>query len=167
MKRNPGWGRLLRRTVLTSPWPSQIFRIGLGAVFTFAGAVKLWDPRAFARTISGYGLIPDEFLVPVALGLPTLELVAGMGLTFNRRWAYGLVLGLLVLFIAVLGFGIWNDLDVDCGCFSQQELDAKLGLRMALARDLAMLAVVAYLIVWRRHRTHADRPLVDARHNNQ
>ncbi len=166
LKQDRRWAGLLSEALLVSPWPARFFRIGLGVVFVWAGAVKLYAPRAFARTISGYGLVPDELLVPVAIGLPAIEFVAGVGLLLNRRWSFGLVSGLLLMFIAVLGFGIWGELDVDCGCFSQAELDARLGLRIALARDIAMLAVVGYLIFWRRHRAHLDRVLVTGGNNN-
>jgi uncharacterized membrane protein YphA (DoxX/SURF4 family) len=157
--------RILRETCFESPWPYRLLRVGLAAVFVYAGAVKLWDPRAFARTISGYGLVPDEFLVPVALILPMLELLGGIGLVLNRRGAIGGILAMLVMFLAVLGFGIWNDLDVDCGCFSQEELTAKQGLRMAFLRDVGMLAIVGYLILWRRYRMQTGQANVGMENN--
>ena len=66
-----------------SPWFCSLVRILLGGVFAIAGCAKLAAPRAFARIISAYGLVPEEFLVPVAVGLPAVELLAGLGLLFN------------------------------------------------------------------------------------
>jgi len=55
---------------------------------------------------------------------------------------------------------------VDCGCFGPEEPEAEAfhGLRLALYRDMAMLAAVAFLYGWRRYRRVQPRkpiPLVD------
>jgi uncharacterized membrane protein YphA (DoxX/SURF4 family) len=139
------WKTLLFR----SPWPYRVVRVCLGAIFVWAGAAKIVDPRAFARVISGYGLVPESLLVPVAIGLPVLELVAGMGLVFDVRHSLKLVCALVVLFLVVLGYGILNQMDVDCGCFSGEELDAQRSLRTAFLRDLGLMAAVGYLFWWR------------------
>ncbi|MBA4395380.1 MAG: hypothetical protein C0407_17660, partial [Desulfobacca sp.] len=61
------------------PWVLFLIRLALGLIFVVAGATKLQDPQAFARIISRYDLLPD-FLLPVtAIGLPILELLAGIG----------------------------------------------------------------------------------------
>jgi len=62
--------------------------------------------------------------------------------------------GLLVLFIAILGYGIWMGLDVDCGCFGPDDPEAEAfhGLRLPLYRDMLMLAGIAYIYGWRRYR---------------
>ncbi|MEJ2158353.1 MAG: DoxX family protein, partial [Desulfobacteraceae bacterium] len=59
---------------------------------------------------------------------------------------------LLLLFMMVLGYGIWLGLDVDCGCFAagDPEGGAYHGLRPALYRDAVMLAGMGYLILWKR-----------------
>ena len=60
--------------------------------------------------------------------------MVALGLFFNRRWAKVWAAVLLILFIAVLGYGIWLGLDIDCGCFGpgDPEHDAFSGLRTAL-----------------------------------
>ncbi|HUV78598.1 MAG TPA: MauE/DoxX family redox-associated membrane protein [Desulfobacterales bacterium] len=62
--------------------------------------------------------------------------------------------GLLVLFIAILGYGIWMGIDVDCGCFGPEdpESEAFHGLKASLYRDLVMLAGIVFMYVWRRYR---------------
>lgn len=107
------------------------------------------DPRAFARAISGYGLIPEVLLVPVAIGLPLLELLGGLGLAFDYRGGLKVITGLLLIFLLVLGYGVIKDLDVDCGCFSAEEIHARDSLRVALYRDIGLLASVLYLFYWR------------------
>jgi hypothetical protein len=119
-------------------------------VFVWTGGIKLMDPRAFARVLSGYEMIPGELLAPVAMGLPLIELIAGLGLVFNVRGGLGGVAAMLAVFLLVLGLGIYQDLDIDCGCFSVEELHAKSSLRTAFLRDLGLMAYAFYLFTWKR-----------------
>ncbi len=140
----------LRRMFIDSPWPYRIMRVLLAGVFVWAGAVKLSDPRAFARTLSKWDIVPDPLLAPVAIGLPAFELLAGLGLAFNVRGSLTAISGMLLMFLALLGYGISRNLDVDCGCFSSVEDIAALNsLESAFYRDLWMLGIVVYLFVWR------------------
>jgi uncharacterized membrane protein YphA (DoxX/SURF4 family) len=129
-----------------------ILRIGLGATFLWSGGAKLLDPRHFAVIIDAFGLIPEAAVFPAAFGLAGLEIAAGLGLVFHRAWAVGLVAGLLMLFIAILIYGLWMGLDVDCGCFGPRDPEAQAyhSMRPALYRDCAMLAITGYLFYQRR-----------------
>lgn len=148
---------------LLSRWAYRIARITLAVVFLYAGAIKLADPKAFARVISEYGLVPEQALVLIAVGLPILEFLAGLGLIYGVRGSLEVILGLLMMFLLVLGFGILNDLRVDCGCFSAEEVHAQNDLRKAFYRDIAMMAVAIYLFLWRsmKRRTGNQPLLVD------
>lgn len=141
-----------------SPWAYRIPRVALGAVFVYAGAVKLADPAAFAALVGRYGMAPDILLPLIALGLPALEVLAGLGLILDVRGSLALVSAMLILFAFVLWFGALQGLDIDCGCFSSSELAEHGGLRQALYRDLMMLAVSAYLYYWRWLNRAARRP---------
>ena len=134
---------------------SRLGRFALALVFIYAGGTKLVDPASFAVIIEAYGILPEFLLLPVALGLPALEVAAGAGLIFGVRGSLPTVAGLLALFILVLGWGVHLGLDVDCGCFGpgDPEAEAFHGLRPTLYRDLAMLAGVAALAAWRRYRS--------------
>jgi uncharacterized membrane protein YphA (DoxX/SURF4 family) len=133
-------------------WAYTLLRTGIGALFVISGATKLADPEQFAFIIDAYGLIPDALATPAALVLSGLELMAGTGLIFGVRGAQIAITALLLLFMMVLGYGIWMGLDVDCGCFSagDPEGSAYHGLRPALYRDAAMLTAMAYLYLWKR-----------------
>jgi uncharacterized membrane protein YphA (DoxX/SURF4 family) len=135
----------LFRNLIQSPWPSRLIRIGLGITFLYAGATKLLNVKGFARLISQYDLIPDPLLPWVAVGLPILELLAGIGLILFLRGSLSLTLTLLILFITVLWYGILKDLNVDCGCFSVEELRGQAGLWQAFYRDLLMMGGVLFL----------------------
>lgn len=131
----------------------------LGAVFIYAGSIKLLEPKTFALLIEAYGVVPESLLLPVSIVLPALEVAAGIGIFFDIEGSLAVIAGLLVLFIAILGYGIWMGMDVDCGCFGPDDPEAKAfhGLWQSLFRDLLMLAGVAFIYGWRRF--HIIKPL--------
>lgn len=140
-------------------WIVLAVRLVLAALFLWAGALKLSHPRAFAQVIDGYGIVPVGWpLVIAAFAIPTLELVAGIGVLLDRAAGYWLMLGMLGLFIGVLWLGILNDLDVDCGCFSLEEQRGQASLRAAFARDWVMAAGVAACLLARRRPRRAINP---------
>lgn len=143
------WEENIAGRILLSPWAYRLGRFILGGVFVWAGFSKLLDPKAFAVIISHYGLLPQSLLAPAAVGLPALELIAGVGLIFDVRWSLQIILGLTLLFMGVLWFGILKDLDIDCGCFSTEELQEHEGLRSALYRDILFFGIAMYLFAWR------------------
>lgn len=122
----------------TMDWPYRLCRWALGGIFIYAGGTKLLEPEIFAGSIDAYGIVPEGLLIPVAIGLPLLEVTAGIGLLFDIRGSLTLITALLVLFMVVLGYGIWVGLDVDCGCFGPEDPEAEAfhGLRRSLFRDL-------------------------------
>ncbi|MDO9265193.1 MAG: hypothetical protein Q7U02_14580, partial [Desulfosalsimonadaceae bacterium] len=62
-----------------------------------------------------------------------------------------IITGLLVLFMAILEYGIRMGLDVDCGCFGVDDPEHRGfgSLRPALYRDMGMMAGIVYLYIWR------------------
>ena len=147
MQRLASW---LRQRV-TGIWVYRGLRWGLALVFLYAGALKLADPMAFAVIIEAYGLVPDALLMPLAVVLPLLEVMAAIGLVFDLRGSLATITGLLVLFIAVLGYGVWMGLDVDCGCFGPEDPEGRAyaGIRPALQRDFVLAGGVLMLYGWR------------------
>ncbi len=135
-------------------WIYTLSRWSIGVIFIYAGSIKLLEPGTFAVLIDAYGIIPESLLISVAVALPALELAAGTGLLFDTETSLSIIFGLLLLFIAILGYGIWMGLDVDCGCFGPEDPEAKAfhGLRTTLYRDLVMLVIVAFIYGWRRYR---------------
>jgi uncharacterized membrane protein YphA (DoxX/SURF4 family) len=137
-------------------WLYRIVRFGLAALFIYGGVLKLLDPKAFARIISAYDLIPEILLPFVAIGLPLVETVAGIALLFDIRGSLAVISGLLGLFVFVLGYGVLNNLDVDCGCFGAEELAQQDNLRLAFYRDLFLAGIIIpflYLCRWAQSRT--------------
>jgi uncharacterized membrane protein YphA (DoxX/SURF4 family) len=124
----------------------------IATIFLLAGIQKLFDPDSFVVLIDSYGLVWESFLLPVAILLPSLEIVCAVGLIFKKRWAVVALVGLTLMFIAVLAYGIWLGLDIDCGCFGtgDPEHDAYSSLHSALIKDLVLLMGIGYLAAFTR-----------------
>lgn len=123
----------------------------LGLLFLYAGILKLGDLQNFATVINDFGLLPETLVWPVAVMLPLVELLAALGLLLDMRGALAALVILLVLFIAVLAYGILLGLDIDCGCFGPEDPEAQVygSLHSSLARDVAMMTGAVYLYWWR------------------
>lgn len=124
-------------------------RVGIAGIFIYSGVVKLADVKDFARLISQYDLVPEALLAPLAIGLPGLELLAGIALLFEIPGALSAIFAMLLMFCTVLWYGILKDLDIDCGCFSTAELQGQDSLRQALYRDFVMIALCGNLFLHR------------------
>ena len=130
-----------------SPLICHLIRVLLSVIFLWSGISKLMDPTEFSVIINGYGLMPDTWILPLAIVLPLLEMVFGLGLFLDIRGSLAVITGLLMLFIAILSYGIWLGLDVDCGCFGPEDPEAQAfhGLRLALVRDIIMMLGIFYI----------------------
>jgi hypothetical protein len=103
--------------------------------------------------IYNYRLLPGGAINALALVMPWVELLAGIGLILGvwKREA-AIVAGLLILvFIAAIGVNLARGHAVDCGCFnvesagkSREEL--LLEMRWVLIRDVGLLILVAQVI---------------------
>ena len=141
-------------------WLYHFLRLGLACIFIYAGFIKLLDPRTFAHAIAQYDLIPETLLPLVAVGLPVLELLAGVGLSFEVRGSLTLMAILLLIFLVILGYAVWHNLDIDCGCFTLDELDAQHSVKSAFGRDLIMIGATLWLYWRRRSRAPQRFPII-------
>ncbi|EKD37130.1 MAG: methylamine utilization protein [uncultured bacterium] len=135
-------------------WVDRLCRWGIGLFFLIAAVPKLFDVAGFAAVIDAYGILPDSLLLPMAVGLPVMEIILAVGLLLNRLPCKAGVAALLLVFIAVLSYAIWLGLDIDCGCFGPEdpERQAFHGLKTALVRDIVMLLPLAYSFWYHRYR---------------
>lgn len=137
--------------IFRSIWTYQLVRWTLSALFIWAGVIKLTDPEAFGVVIRDFGLVPEWSVMSLAIVLPTLEIIAAMGLIFDMRGSLTIMAGLLLVFLVILSYGIWQGFDIDCGCFGPEdpESHAYSGLRSALYRDVVMAAGILFLYWYR------------------
>ncbi len=126
-------------------------RLLLVIIFLWSGISKGLHPNDFAAIVGAYGLLPDNLIFPAAVGLIGIEIIAAVGLCWEKRGALLLITLMMLLFLAVLGYGIQLGLDIDCGCFGPNDPEAEAfhDLRGALRRDLLLMSAIGYLYLWR------------------
>lgn len=126
-------------------WMYRSLRILVAAIFLWAGSLKLMDPEAFAVVIDAFGILPDGTAILAAWVLPSVEIAAALALLFDMRWSLETLGGLLLIFMAILGYGIALGLDIDCGCFGPEDPESRAfsGLRTALVRDIGIAILMA------------------------
>jgi uncharacterized membrane protein YphA (DoxX/SURF4 family) len=115
---------------------SWFLRSGLAVVFLYTGVTKLLDLSAFEQSIRDYGILLPGTEMAAAWCLVVLEIVAALGVLFGIRGGLMLMVGLLVLFVGALSYGLWLGLDIDCGCLG---FGVSHGLGTALFIDVCLL----------------------------
>ena len=138
-------------------------RVALGIIFLYAAYAKLhfdgaWHVRdyyfLFAMAIDSYRLLPLWMVEWMARILPWMELALGAWLILGAglRWAGATTSALLLVFIGAMWRAKMLGLEINCGCFGNNE---KLGT-LTLLRDssllLLALAVTAGAFLVRRTR---------------
>lgn len=127
-----------------------ICRIVLGAVFVYASWDKILDPGAFARIITNYQIVSSGIGNLSALFLPWLELVCGICLIINcwSRASAIIITGLMIVFMAALGYNIYRGMDINCGCFTLTE-NAPGSMWFDLIRDALFLSMALGIVLHR------------------
>lgn len=100
---------------------TAVLRVGLGALFLYAGIIKILTPAAFAGSIANYQVLPYAGNYLAAAVLPWIEVICGALLVtgWRTRSAAALVALMNAFFIILLFSTVARGLDIDCGCFKQ------------------------------------------------
>lgn len=137
---------------------SLLLRMAVGAVFFYAGALKIADPQQFALDVHHYELTPWSLSVLAAVYLPWLEVLAGAAV-ITRRLHLGalLALGVLTLiFTAALASAWARGLDISCGCFGKEAGAIKTNFPLVIGRDLVLLVAITWLFLRERRAAGAQ-----------
>jgi len=126
----------------------RVIAILIGALFIYAGAVKIIDPVEFARDIDNYKMLPWKLGVGLAFYLSWLEIVCGLALITRIlfRGSVFIVTSLMTLFIVASIVAKARGLDVSCGCFGHAS--KYLNFSWHLALDFLLLG--GLLLLWKR-----------------
>jgi putative oxidoreductase len=126
----------------------RVIAILIGALFVYAGAVKVIDPVAFARDIDNYKMLPWKVGVSLALYLPWLEIFCGLALITRVffRGSVFIVTSLMSVFIIASVVAKARGLDVSCGCFGHAS--TYLNFSWHLVLDFVLLG--GLLLLWKR-----------------
>lgn len=127
-----------------------IVRLVLAAAFILAALPKIQDPVAFAAAVDGFRVVSGELTMWIALLLPWIELVIGLGLLVHQlRLGSGLIIGVLLVAFMGLHLSAWSrGLDISCGCFGPETSESAPNYLWLLGRNFALL--LATVIVFRR-----------------
>lgn len=141
------WGFLVRRMIA----------VLVGALFIYAGVVKVEDPMRFASDISNYDMVSWAVGVRVAFYLPWLEIICGLALVFHRLFsgALAITMALLVAFLVATIWARAHGLDISCGCFGT--VSSNLTLTWHLILDLCLLAALIALWCMRKQKPASAR----------
>ena len=114
--------------------PRVIWRHGIrlliGAIFIYAGYVKIIDPFGFAKNIYQYQILSNDWVNLTAIILPWLEVISGLALIFIprlRRGASAWIFFMLLVFTIAVTYSVQRGLDISCGCLSTDPEAARIG----------------------------------------
>lgn len=126
----------------------RVVAILIGALFVYAGTVKIIDPVGFARDIDNYKMLPWRVGVGLALYLPWLEIFCGLALVTRvlYRGSVFIVTSLMAVFIVASIVAKARGLDVSCGCFGHAS--TYLNFSWHLVLDFLLLG--GLLLLWKR-----------------
>jgi uncharacterized membrane protein YphA (DoxX/SURF4 family) len=108
---------------MTHPAVTISLRCILGAIFVYAGGVKLFNMPEMASAIGNYRILPEAWLNIFGIILPPIEVVAGLCLItgFFKEGALTIITGLIIVFLIAVEAAILRGLDIDCGCFGTSD----------------------------------------------
>lgn len=94
-------------------------RVLLGCLLLAAGFPKAAHPEQFASQVAAYQLVPSRLVTLVALALPRMEILAGLGLLTNLLPASSALVatGLFLSFALATASALARGLGIECGCF--------------------------------------------------
>lgn len=143
-------------------WIVFLLRIVIGAIFVYAGILKIKEPQSFADSIATFRLLPKELVAIFALTLPPFEIVTGTLLILGR-YQRAAALGILLmtsLFAIALIQGMARGLEIDCGCFGGGT-PSTWKTSLSLGRDLVLIVCTAfvYLFLARQNSVKSEESL--------
>ena len=111
-------GVQVRMNYLQNKWIALVFRLFLGAMFMYASLDKINAPETFSGDIRAYQIVPFGLENSVAIILPWLELLIGIGLVIGVMvdGSALISMGLLVVFIIAISSAILRGYNIECGC---------------------------------------------------
>lgn len=129
---------------------SLLARLGLAAVWSISGGLKVVDPAQTEVAVDAYRLLPDGAGSPVAITLPFVEIALGLLLLIGLAVRVSAVVSALVLVVLIAAIvSAWSrGLSIDCGCFGgggAAQVDGW-DYGREIARDLGFLVLAAWLI---------------------
>lgn len=128
-------------TIRILHWTSCII---LAVIFIYSGYIKIESPLQFAAAITGYQLVPENLVFPIAKYFPWIEIALGVLLLtgWKSRYVAMAATGLLLFFTVILTITYFRGINANCGCFSfDDQITPK-----TIARDSILLIPALFLV---------------------
>jgi protein-disulfide isomerase len=131
-------------------WLGTVVRLFLGAVWIWAAWSKLQQPRTFVQAVRAYDVTPEWLSKAIGYGLPVLELCIGVLLIAGVavRLCAAVSAALFVAFLVGIVQAAARGIQIECGCFGGGGSTTATSYTLDILRDLGLLALAAYLVVW-------------------
>lgn len=125
----------------------RLVDIVVGAIFIYAGILKILDPIQFARDLDNYKMLPWPAAMALGFYLPWLEIFSGLALITRKLYRGSLFIlsGLTIVFIIASIIAKARGLDISCGCFGHVSQGWSFGWHMVL--DFALLVSLVILVL--------------------
>ena len=135
-----------------------VLHLAFGGVFLYAGVVKAWEPQIFLDDVRSFQLLGDPWAAWLAMGLPWLEIFAGLAVITGLFRPGGLLVlnGALLAFLGAIGIAWHRGIDIRCGCFGASMATSNY-LELIL-RDMALLVLGLWLAFSRKALPAAVEP---------
>lgn len=134
--------------IIHNDYLTMLSRLVIGIMLIYASYYKVIEPASFAKSIWYYHMVPGSLINLMALILPWLELVCGLGLILGifydgaKVWATLM----MVMFIIALSSTIVRGIDIDCGCFKASKGATGSAWKSLVFDLVAMLFVIQMLL---------------------
>jgi len=135
-------------------------RLVVAGVFIYSGYVKVEAPLQFAVAISGYQLVPEDLVYPMAQYLPWIEIALGLAVLIGWKIRYfsSAAAALLLFFMVILTITYLRGIEANCGCFSMDDPITPL----TIVRDSIFLIPALYLAFENRIRRRFARNVLES-----
>jgi hypothetical protein len=135
----------------------------LGFVFVYAANVHLSNPYSFLSHVYSYDVVSESLGILIAAVLPSLQLVIGIALLFFsrlRRFCFIAATALLFAFTAFQLQAHLRELNIACGCFSNNSVDPITWVTIGRTATLFVIATLCCWLSCRKGKSTKDISLV-------
>lgn len=138
------------RRIIDNDYLTMAIRLTVGIIFIAASYYKIVQPVDFAKSIWFYHMVPGSIINLMALILPWLELLCGLGLILGvfYRGSVVWINVMMVIFIIALTSAYFRGISIDCGCFKAAEASNN-SARDTLIRDFGLIILTIQLFISR------------------
>jgi len=139
---------------ITNTYVLWIAKVFIGLIFVLSGIEKIADPAGFSDAIANYKLMPNFIINFFAISIPWIELVCGILIIFNQNIKENafIYLSLMSIFTIMVLIAVLRGLDIDCGCFGTQNVQA-VGITKII-ENLALIFLGVYVFIYNDKSTH-------------